>query len=167
MVPYRRPASIRIKAPENSGVKVWALISIVRFQSDIFSQSQAWKVGRLWYRHILVYPFKVDILWEDHDAWYSYCRLVAEDRTPVALFEVNMKAIFIFLFVSILGLLAVKRSAAGKFIHFPVLLKRSASVVYAQYVFLHGCVVSCKEFFKSRFKSGSHEPYIWLINILK
>ena len=87
-------------------------------------------------------------------------RLVAEDRTPVALFEVNMKATFIFLFVSILGLLAVKRSAAGKFIHFPVLLKRSASVVYAQYVFLHGCVVSCKEFFKSRFKSGSHEPYI-------
>ena len=85
---------------------------------------------------------------------------MAEDRIPVALFEVNMKAIFIFLFVSILGLLAVKRSAAGKFIHFPVLLKRSASVVYAQYVFLHGCVVSCEEFFKSRFKSGSHEPYI-------
>ena len=50
---------------------------------------------------------------------------MAEDRTPVALFEVNMKAIFIFLFVSIVGLLAVKRSAAGKFIHFPVLLKRS------------------------------------------
>ena len=84
---------------------------------------------------------------------------MAEDKKPVALFEVNMKSIFIFLFVSI-GLLAVKRSAAGKFIHFPVLLKRSASVVYAQYVFLHGCVVSCEEFFKSRFKSGSHEPYI-------
>ena len=77
---------------------------------------------------------------------------MAEDRTPVALFEVNMKSIFIFLFVSIVGLLAVKRSAAGKFIHFPVFLKQSASVVC--------CVVSCKEFFKSRFKSGSHEPYI-------
>ena len=115
---------------------MWALISIVRFQSDIFSQSQAWKVGRLSYRHILVCPLKVGILWEDHDAWYSYCRLVAEDRTPVALFEVNMKSIFIFLSVSILELLAVKRSAEGKFTHFLVsdrlLLKRSALVIYSR-----------------------------------
>lgn len=37
---------------------------------------------------------------------------MAEDRTPVALFEVSkMKSIFIFLSVSILELLAVKRSA--------------------------------------------------------
>ena len=92
---------------------------------------------------------------------------MAEDRTPVALFEVSkMKSIFIFLSVSILELLAVKRSAEGKFNSFPCVRPiafktKCSSHLLAQYVFLHGCAVSCMEFCKSRFKSDSHEPYMF------
>ena len=91
---------------------------------------------------------------------------MAEDKKPVALFEVKMKCIFIFLFVSILEFLTVKGSAAGKFTYFPVSSRiafktKCFSHLLAQYVFLHGCAVSCMEFCKSRFKSDSHEPYMF------
>ena len=88
---------------------------------------------------------------------------MAEDITPVALFEVNkMKSIFIFLSVSILELLAVKRSAEGKFTHFLVsdrlLLKRSALVIYSRST----CFCTAVQFPVWNSASlDSHEPYMF------
>ena len=94
-----------------------------------------------------------------------------KDIAPVTLLDVEMKSMAVFLFASILDLLAMERSIAVHLTHLTgsgemLKKKRGVSSVNWDPVCIRDWVVSCVKVYKSRIKSDLLEPCIWLINIL-
>lgn len=94
-----------------------------------------------------------------------------KDIAPVTLLDVEMKSMAVFLFASILDLLAMERSIAVHLTHLTgsgemLKKKRGVSSVNWDPVCIRDWVVSCVKVSKSRIKSDLLEPCIWLINIL-